>query len=148
MGEQDAVAVEVRAAGGVVWRTVGDGVEFLVIHRPRYDDWSLPKGKADTDDEGWRAIAEREVQEETGYRCAAGKKVDTVRYTDRHGREKEVRFFAMEVDGDTAGSFAVNDEVDEIAWLTTKKARRRLTRASDASVIDAFLADRPDLNEE
>jgi 8-oxo-dGTP diphosphatase len=127
----------------VVWRRAAGGVEFLLIHRPRYDDWSLPKGKAESDDEGWRTMAEREVEEETGYRCAAGKRIDIVRYRDRHGREKEVRYYAMEVDGDTPGSFAVNDEVDEVAWLVPQEARRRLTRASDASVIDAFLAARP-----
>lgn len=144
----DAVAVEVRAAGGVVWRRSGGGIEFLVIHRPRYDDWSLPKGKADDDDEGWRAIAEREVEEETGFRCEAGKRVETVRYVDRHDREKEVRYFAMAVDDDTPGAFSVNDEVDEIAWLRPKKARRRLTRDADIGVIDAFLADRPDPDQE
>ena len=147
MGEQHTVAVEVRAAGGVVWRQAGKGVEFLVIHRPRYDDWSLPKGKADDDDEGWRAIAEREVEEETGLRCEAGKRVETVRYVDRHGREKEVRYFAMLVDDETSGRFSVNDEVDKIDWLRPDSARRRLTRKSDVSVIDAFLADRSDLTD-
>jgi 8-oxo-dGTP diphosphatase len=134
-------AVEVRAGGGVVWRQVGKRVELLVIHRPRYDDWSLPKGKADDDDEGWRACAEREVEEETGYRCDAGERVDTVRYIDRHGRTKEVRYFAMEVDDDTSGSFSVNDEVDKIAWLSPKQARRRLTRKTDVAVIDVFLSE-------
>jgi 8-oxo-dGTP diphosphatase len=128
----------------VVWRGAGSSVEFLLIHRPRYDDWSLPKGKADDEDEGWRACAEREVEEETGYRCAAGRRVDVVRYADRHGRAKEVRYFAMEVDDDTAGSFRPNDEVDRVIWAKPKPARRRLTRSADVRVVDAFLAMRAD----
>lgn len=136
--------VEVRAAGGVVWRRMGRGLELLLIHRPRYDDWSLPKGKADDEDEGWRACAEREVEEETGYHCAAGRRVDVVRYADRRGRSKEVRYFAMQVDDDTEGSFRPNDEVDEVMWVTPKRARRRLTRSDDVGVLDAFLAMRAD----
>lgn len=138
----DSVAVDVRAGGGVVWRRSGSSVEFLLVHRPRYDDWSLPKGKADDDDEGWRACAEREVEEETGYRCTAGRLVDVVHYVDRHDRAKEVRYFAMEVNGDTVGAFGPNDEVDEIVWLKPKKARRRLTRQADVDVLEAFLTAR------
>lgn len=134
-----AVEVGVRAGGGVVWRRAGDDAEILLVHRPRYDDWSLPKGKADDEDEGWKACAEREVAEETGYRCTAGRRVGITRYRDRHGRAKEVRYFAMEVDGSTKGRFCPNDEVDEIAWLRPKKARRRATRTGDVDIIDAFL---------
>ena len=144
MSPKQAQATEVRAGGGVVWRKAGSTVEFLLIHRPRYDDWSLPKGKADDDDEGWRACAEREVEEETGYRCTAGRRVDTVRYRDRHDRAKEVRYFSMEVDEKTRGSFRPNDEVDEVEWLKAKKARRRLSRAVDVAVVDRFLAWRGD----
>jgi 8-oxo-dGTP diphosphatase len=144
MAPKGSTAVEVRAGGGVVWRRSGSGVDVLLVHRPRYDDWSLPKGKADDDDEGWRACAEREVEEETGYRCVAGRRVDVVRYRDRNGRAKEVRYFAMLVDSDTVGAFRPNEEVDEIVWLGPKKARRRLTYRTDVGVLDAFLAARAD----
>jgi 8-oxo-dGTP diphosphatase len=139
---EGGAVTEVRAAGGVVWRWAGSTVEFLLIHRPRYDDWSLPKGKTESDDEGWRRCAEREVEEETGHRCPAGRRVDTVRYHDRRGRAKEVRYYAMEVGDDAADAFRPNDEVDEIAWLKPEKARSRMTRASDVAVLDAFLAGR------
>ena len=129
----------VRAGGGVVWRRSGQGIEFVLVHRPRYDDWSLAKGKADDADEGWRACAEREVEEETGYRCTAGERVAVVRYVDRHGRAKEVRYFSMRVSGRDPDTFRPNDEVDEIVWLGPKEARRRLTREADVEVLDAFL---------
>lgn len=126
----------------MVWRRSGSGIELLLIHRPRYDDWSLPKGKVDGDDEGWRACAEREVREETGYRCEAGPRVDVVRYEDQRGRTKEVRYYAMEVTPETVGSFTPNDEVDEIAWLAPERARTRLTRDTDVGLVEALLASR------
>ena len=85
----------VEAAGGVVLRgEPGAGVEVLVVHRPKYDDWSLPKGKlepGETDE----AAAVREVEEETGWRCALGEELPAVRYTDRNGRPKHVRYWHM-----------------------------------------------------
>ena len=77
----------VRAAGGVVTRPATDGgVEVLVVHRPRYDDWSLPKGKAEPGERDEDAL--REVEEETGYRCTLGRRAPPVHYEDRHGRPK------------------------------------------------------------
>ena len=98
----------VRAAGGVVTRPGGVGVELLVVHRPRYDDWSLPKGKLDPG-ETWEEAALREVHEETGYRCHLGEEVGQVSYRDRKDRPKLVRYWAMRVVG---GGFEPNDEVE------------------------------------
>lgn len=121
----------VRAAGAVVWRPTTDGVEVLLVHRPRYDDWSLPKGKLEPG-ESWNEGASREVEEETGCTGTLGEKVAIVRYEDQHGRDKEVHFF--ELSGPT-GDFVPTDEVDEVAWLDVDAACIRATRRSDAEVI-------------
>jgi 8-oxo-dGTP pyrophosphatase MutT (NUDIX family) len=130
----------VRAAGGVVWRPVaatdgpGDEVELLLVHRPKYDDWSLPKGKCDPGESDEDAAA-REVLEETGLRCRMGTELDESHYADGRGRPKVVRYWTMEpVDGE----FAVNDEVDEVRWVPVAEARRLLTYERDQPVIDSF----------
>jgi 8-oxo-dGTP diphosphatase len=110
---------EVQAAGGVVVR---DG-RVAVIHRPKYDDWSLPKGKLDTG-EGWEEAALREVREETGLRCELREELESARYRDRKGRPKLVRYWRMTV---VDGEFAPNAEVDEMAWLEPAEAVGRLT---------------------
>jgi 8-oxo-dGTP diphosphatase len=133
----------IRAAGGVVWRRVegsqGEGsVEIAVIHRPRYDDWSIPKGKlapGESDVEG----ALREVFEETGYRVRLGRPLGKVRYLKRSGattRPKIVRYWAMEAE---SGSFAPNREVDEIRWMTLSEAQQILTHAHDLDVLERFV---------
>ena len=86
----------VRAAGGLVTREVGDGVEVLVVHRPRYDDWSFPKGKLDAGERDEDA-AVREVEEETGFRCRLLDELGYRRYRDRKRRPKQVRYWRMEV---------------------------------------------------
>ena len=120
-----------RAAGGVI--VDGDG-RVLVAHRPRYDDWSLPKGKADPG-ESDEDCAVREVEEETGWRCRLVRELPSVRYYDRYGRPKIVRYWEMAIEG---GEFRANDEVDEVAWLDVAEARRRLSYDRDASVLDAL----------
>ena len=85
---------EVRAAGGVVVRDGADGPEVAVVHRPRYDDWSLPKGKLKPG-EGWEQAALREVEEETGLRCELCEELDDDHYRDRKRREKRVRWWRM-----------------------------------------------------
>lgn len=127
-----AKQVEVEAAGGVVWRSKkGGGVEVLVAHRPRYDDWSFPKGKLDPG-EDHESAAWREVWEETGYECELGDELPEVRYADRFGRTKRVRYWAMQV---TGGDFEANDEVDEVRWLSPKKAGRLLTYQHDVELL-------------
>lgn len=137
---------KVRAGGGVVWRRaprtgdrVGtdpeDGVEVLLVHRPRYDDWSFPKGKLDKD-EKYRDGAVREVHEETGLEVELGPELDSARYVDGCGRPKKVRYWAMTV---RDGAFRPNDEVDRVVWVAIDKAAARLTYAFDAEVLDSFV---------
>jgi len=126
-------AVEIVAGGGVVWRRRGGKLRFLLVHRPRYDDWSFPKGKLDPG-ERVSQCALREVEEETGYRCKLGKKIATITYPTDRGRTKEVRYWLMRVlDGD----FEPNDEVDEIRWASAEKAKQLLTYARDLPVLRA-----------
>jgi 8-oxo-dGTP diphosphatase len=125
----------VRAAGGAVWRHRRDGsIEVLLVHRPRYDDWSLPKGKCE-EGEADEACALREVAEETGLSCELGPELPSQRYRDHKGRDKVVRYWAMEV---VAGDGTLEHEVDEVAWLPLDGARRRLTYARDTEVLDAL----------
>ncbi len=123
-----------RAAGGVVLRR-GDGgrLEVLAVHRPRYDDWSLPKGKLD-DGETSAAAAVRELREETGCECALGSELPTVRYRDRRGRPKEVRFWTAEVVEDHG--FAPSDEVDDRRWVPAGSAATLLTYAADRDLVE------------
>lgn len=125
---------EVRAAGGVVWRVTDAGTEIALVHRPKYGDWTFPKGKLDPGETDEQA-ARREVHEETGLECVLGHELPTVRYRDGKGRQKQVRYWEMTV---AAGEFAVNDEVDELAWLSVDDAGRRLTYDHDRDVLDAF----------
>ena len=128
----------VLAAGAVLHRSGPAGAEVLLVHRPRYDDWSLPKGKLD-DGESYEDAAVREAREETGYRVRLGRELATVRYTDQKDRPKTVRYWAMTVE---AGDFTPNDEVDELRWLRPRKAADLFTYRRDRDVLDAFLATR------
>jgi 8-oxo-dGTP pyrophosphatase MutT (NUDIX family) len=125
---------EVRAAGGVVARVGDDDAEILLVHRPKYDDWSLPKGKA-LADESDEDCAVREVWEETGLRCEHRFELPSTRYRDRLGRDKRVRYWAM---GVLEGAFEPHAEVDELAWLPPREARARLTWERDGAVVRAF----------
>ncbi|MET9346669.1 NUDIX hydrolase [Streptomyces termitum] len=126
----------VRAAGCVLWRPApGGDVEIALVHRPRYDDWSHPKGKRKRG-EGAEACALREVLEETGHRCALGPRLPTVRYPV-DGRPKEVDYWAARALG---GAFAPGREVDRLRWLPPAAARALLTRPRDRDLLDAFLA--------
>jgi len=123
----------VRAAGGVVTRpSATDGFEVLVVHRPRYDDWSLPKGKAEATERD-EDTALREVEEETGYRCALGEELATVRYRDRRGRHKRVRFWRMTVISDEP--WVPNAEVDERRWISPSAAATLLSYDADRRLL-------------
>jgi CYTH domain-containing protein/8-oxo-dGTP pyrophosphatase MutT (NUDIX family) len=123
---------EVRAAGGLVER---DG-RVLLVHRPRYDDWSLPKGKLEPG-EDWVAAAVREVDEETGVQAEVGEELDPVRYTDGKGRPKLVRYWRMTPVQERP--FEPNEEVDELAWLTPDEAAERLSYDHDRDLLTAAL---------
>ncbi|MFB6551348.1 NUDIX hydrolase [Streptomyces sp. NPDC056405] len=130
----------VRAAGCVLWRrspAVGE-LELCLVHRPKYDDWSHPKGKLKPGEDPL-AGALREVAEETGYAAAPGAELPTVRYL-AYGRPKEVRYWAAAA---TTGVFAPSDEVDRILWLEPAAARARLTQPRDRTLVDALLATHP-----
>jgi len=121
---------EVLAAGGVVVRDDG---RVAVIHRPRYDDWSLPKGKLDPG-ESFEEGAVREVLEETGVRGRIVVELEPTSYVDRKGRDKLVRWYRMELDAEPS-EFAPNDEVDELRWLTPDEAGALLSYDHDRALI-------------
>ncbi len=118
----------VRAAGGVVRR---DG-RVLLVHRPRYDDWTFPKGKAD-DGETDEDCALREVEEETGLRCELGPELAPTQYTDARGRPKRVRWWRMEPVDDRG--FVPNDEVDELRWASPAEAAALLSYGRDLELL-------------
>jgi 8-oxo-dGTP pyrophosphatase MutT (NUDIX family) len=136
--EAAVLAVTVQAAGGVVWRRSpeGGGLEVLAVHRPRYDDWSLPKGKL-TDGETHAAAALREVEEETGLRCVLGPELPSISYRDRFDRPKTVRYWAMTP---VEGEFSPGDEVDEVRWLGVDQAVDLLSYDRDRPVLRALAA--------
>jgi 8-oxo-dGTP diphosphatase len=128
---------EVRAAGGVIWRAGKNGMtEVLLVHRPRYDDWSLPKGKCEPG-ESFEDCARREVLEETGLEVTLGDPLPEVRYRDHKDRPKVVRYWLMKAQDDS-GEFAPNDEVDEIVWLTVAAAGAELSYAHDRDLVAAL----------
>lgn len=127
----------IRAAGGVPWRHApSDGeVEIATVHRPRYDDWSLPKGKLNPDEHPLLG-AVREVREETGLATRVGRRLRTTSYSVA-GEPKTVDYWAMEVLG---GEFTPGDEVDELRWLAPAAASSMLSNPQDPAVVDAFMA--------
>ena len=120
---------EVEAAGGIV---LDDDGRLALVHRPRYDDWSLPKGKLDPG-ESFEEAALREVEEETGMRCRLLDELDPVEYRDNKGRQKLVRYWLMAVDQDPG--FVPNDEVDELRWVHPEEAAELLTYAHDSELV-------------
>ena len=129
--ERTTLSDVVRAAGGVVTRPTDDGLEVLVVHRPRYEDWSFPKGKAEPA-ESDEECALREVEEETGLRCELGRELSATSYTDAAGRPKRVRYWRMRpVDG----SLRFEHEVDDARWLVPEQASELLTYERDRGLL-------------
>jgi 8-oxo-dGTP pyrophosphatase MutT (NUDIX family)/phosphohistidine phosphatase SixA len=128
----------VEAAGGAVWRPAqgGLGVEVAVVHRPKYDDWSLPKGKL-LPGEHPLVGALREVFEETGFTGRPGRMLGETRYL-KDGSPKRVRYWAVEA---VEGDFVTNAEVDQVMWLPPREARLHLEADRDRPIIDAFTLD-------
>jgi 8-oxo-dGTP diphosphatase len=124
---------EIAAAGGLVTRSGGrdDDVEVLLVHRPKYDDWSFPKGKVEQGETDEQAAA-REVREETGFDVALGAELETVHYFDGRGRPKRVRYWMMTIVGGVAS--VPNDEVDELRWLAPGDASTLLTYEYDQAL--------------
>ncbi len=120
-----------RAAGGVVWRRGPAGMEVVVVHRPRYDDWSLPKGKLEEGEDDV-ACALREVEEETGLVCELGPELASARYRDSAGRPKVARYWAMRA---VRGELQPSNEVDDARWLPIAEADRILTYERDREVL-------------
>lgn len=120
----------VRAAGGLVLR---DGA-VLLVHRPRYDDWTFPKGKAE-DGETDEACALREVLEETGLVCLLVTEAGTTEYVDSKGRPKRVRWWLMEP---VQGDFTPTDEVDEVQWADPDTAAKLLSYGRDIALLGAL----------
>lgn len=129
--------IPVRAAGGVVWRPGRDDVEVCVVHRPRYDDWSLPKGKLEPGEHPLVA-AVREVAEETNVRAVPQVRLPQAQYTMRDGVPKTVDYWSMRAVDD--GGFEVHTEVDQMRWLPVEDAAQLVSYSHDVSVLRAFAA--------
>jgi 8-oxo-dGTP diphosphatase len=129
---------EVRAGGGVVWRRGRRGLDVLLIHRPRYLDWSFPKGKAKAGESDEEA-ALREVEEEVGLRGRLGPELASTRYRDAKGRPKIVRYWAIEAPADAEP--ITGDGVDEWRWVPLDEAEAELSWSRDHEVLRS-LADR------
>ncbi len=125
---------EIRAAGGVVVRQTPGGLEVVAVHRPRYDDWSLPKGKLDPG-ESFEEAALREVSEETGLECELIRELESVRYRDGHGRPKIARYWLMRPVGGRVEDRAPDDEVDELRWVTVPEAVALLSYSRDRDLV-------------
>jgi 8-oxo-dGTP diphosphatase len=127
---------EIHACGGVIVRYGGhdkDQPFYALVHRPRYGDWSFPKGKLEPGEQHLDC-ALREVYEETGYKCKAGQELASTHYADHLGRHKTVRYWLMEI---TEGNFSPNEEVDTIAWLPFHLAEGTLTYPHDKEVLNS-----------
>ncbi|MFC5722596.1 NUDIX hydrolase [Streptomyces gamaensis] len=124
----------IRAAGCVLWRRGHGGLEIALVHRPKYDDWSHPKGKLKRGEDPLTG-AVREVREETGMECAIGTELPTASYAVAGGL-KQVSYWEARA---TGGTFAPNREVDRLTWLPPTAARATLTHDRDRHLVDALL---------
>lgn len=133
----DGTPAPVLAAGALVWREAADGVEVLLVHRPRYDDWSIPKGKLDKR-ESFPAAAVREVEEETGRRIRLHRPLPASVYMLPDGRSKIVQYWTATVRGRTAPGPKNPKEIDEVRWVGLDEALRLMTRQMDHVPLQAL----------
>jgi 8-oxo-dGTP diphosphatase len=130
----------IYAAGAVIWRCAANGgLQVVLVHRPRYDDWSWPKGKLEGE-ESSPAAAAREVAEETGLRVRLGIPLPTARYRLSDNVEKTVRYWAARTEGGDVADPPNPAEVDRVEWVDIDEARVRLSRRADRFQIDALIA--------
>jgi 8-oxo-(d)GTP phosphatase len=129
------MAEQVRAAGGVLWRSGADGPELALVHRPRYDDWSFPKGKAKPA-EDVLCTAVREIFEETGIQPVLGRRLASQNYPTEAG-PKHVDYWAAT---GAPADLVPNDEVDRLEWLSVAASRRRLSYARDGELLEELVA--------
>ena len=125
----------IEAAGGLVWRKGTRGRELAVIHRPKYDDWTLPKGKRKRS-ESWEDAAIREVEEETGCQVDLGEFAGCLGYV-LGDTPKIVLFWSMKVTRQK--KFVPNDEVDQVVWLTPSRALRKLDYDDERELLEQHL---------
>ncbi len=127
---------QIEAAGGVLWRGDPAGPEVALVHRPKYDDWSLPKGKLDRGEHPLLG-AQREIAEETGFAARPGRRIGSLRYATLTG-PKRVRYWAFEA---AEGAFVASREVDELWWGRLPAALGRLAAERDRQILEQFAAD-------
>ena len=125
----------VLAAGGVVWRRCDARIEVVLVHRPRYDDWTFPKGKLDTGETDEQA-AVREVMEEASLAVRLGPELPSTTYLDKSGKHKRVRYWAMTVADGTEPAGA--NEVDDARWVELDEARSLHSYPRDVELVDAL----------
>ncbi|WP_298347255.1 NUDIX hydrolase [Ferrimicrobium sp.] len=126
----------VLAAGGAIYRpTEAGGYEVLLVHRPRYDDWSWPKGKCEPG-ESLPECAIREVEEETGICTTVGPILCVISYPDQLQRTKRVTYYALDIV--TIGEHEPDHEIDQLAWINIEEVDQRLSAASDTRVTEAL----------
>lgn len=135
-----------RAAGALVWREKGGDLQVLLVHRPRYNDWSFPKGKLESG-ESLCTCAMREVAEETGVQVRLEQPLETIRYRLGDGTRKEVRYWAArELDRGSPALAArgripraSRSEIDGVQWMGVKEARKRLDHAIDRDLLGSLV---------
>ena len=136
------------AAGALVWRTGSESLEVLLVHRPRYQDWSWPKGKVDPG-ESLPAAGVREVREETGHDIVLGMPLPRLRYRLSDGRTKLVRLWSARVAGEADAPArgarvpvtpSTVDEIDDVEWMSIEKAEQTLTRPDDRIPLAELVA--------
>jgi 8-oxo-dGTP diphosphatase len=125
----------IHAAGGILWKQTTSGSRIALVHRPRYNDWTLPKGKLKPG-EDWLAAALREVEEETGCIAEPVSFAGTIRYAIRN-RPKEVRYWHMKLIKE--GEFLPNDEIDRFSWLSIERAIELLNYERERDLLKSLM---------